>query len=131
MKRILMVTFMFLLTVCLVGCKSDKISTISYESFKEKVDKKESLILFFGESETMETTLNNVLNNHDLEAYKIKTKNLTDDEINELKLIIDYEDPSICFIIKGDNPSKLTNITDEYVTETKIENVLKDLEFIK
>ena len=131
MKRILMVTFMLLLTVCLVGCKSDKISTISYESFKEKVDKKESLILFFGESETMETTLNNVLNNHDLEAYKIKTKNLTDDEINELKLIIDYEDPSICFIIKGDNPSKLTNITDEYVTETKIENVLKDLEFIK
>ena len=131
MKRILMVTFMLLLTVCLVGCKSDKISTISYESFKEKVDKKESLILFFGESETMETILNNVLNNHDLEAYKIKTKNLTDDEINELKLIIDYEDPSICFIVKGDNPSKLTNITDEYVTETKIENVLKDLEFIK
>jgi len=131
MKRILMASFMLLLTVCLVGCKTDKISSISYESFKEKVDKQESLILLFGNSETMETTLNNVLNKHDLDAYQVKTKDLKDDELNDLKSIVDFEDPSICFIVKGNNPTKLTNITDEYVTETKIENILKDLDFIK
>jgi hypothetical protein len=115
----------------LVGCKSNNINSISYEKFKEKVDKKESMILFFGESETLETTLNNVLNKYKLEAYKVKTAKLNDDEINSLKEIIDYEDPSICFIIDGNNPTKLTNITDEYIEEAKLETVLKNLNFIK
>ncbi len=127
-KHILLV---FLVTFLLVGCKSNNINSISYEKFKEKVDKKESMILFFGESETLETTLNNVLNKYKLEAYKVKTAKLNDDEINSLKEIIDYEDPSICFIIDGNNPTKLTNITDEYITEAKLETVLKNLQFIK
>lgn len=131
MKRIMKVTLVFLLTLILVGCKSYNISNISYNSFKEKVDKKESLILMFGNSDTLEQTLNNVLNKYELEAYKVKISNLSDDEINELRGIVDYEEPSICFIVKGVNPSVLTNITDEYATETKIENVLRDLEFIK
>ena len=127
-KHILLV---FLVTFLLVGCKSNNINSISYEKFKEKVDKKESMILFFGESETLETTLNNVLNKYKLEAYKVKTAKLNDDEINSLKEIIDYEDPSICFIIDGNNPTKLTNITDEYITEAKLETVLNNLQFIK
>ena len=131
MKKILKVAFVFLLTIFLVGCKSGNVSSISYEKFKEKIDKQESLILLFGDSNVMENTLNNVLNKHDLKAYKVKTSNLSDDEINELRLIVDYKEPSICFIIKGSNPSILTNITDEYVSEAQIENVLKDLEFIK
>ncbi len=127
-KHILLV---FMVAFLLVGCKSNNINSISYEKFKEKVDKKESMILFFGESETLETTLNNVLNKYKLEAYKVKTAKLNDDEINSLKEIIDYEDPSICFIIDGNNPTKLTNITDEYITEAKLETVLKNLQFIK
>lgn len=127
-KHILLV---FLVAFLLVGCKSNNINSISYEKFKEKVDKKESMILFFGESTTLETTLNNVLNKYKLEAYKVKTSRLDDDEINSLKEIIDYNEPSICFIIDGSNPTKLTNITDEYITEAKLESVLKSLEFIK
>ena len=127
-KHILLVFFVIFL---LVGCKSNNINSISYEKFKEKVDKKESMILFFGESTTLETTLNNVLNKYKLEAYKVKTSRLDDDEINSLKEIIDYDEPSICFIIDGSNPTKLTNITDEYITEAKLESVLKSLEFIK
>jgi len=127
-KHILLV---FLVAFLLVGCKSNNISSISYEKFKERVDKKESMILFFGESDTLETTLNNVLNKHNIKAYRVKTSSLNDEEINSLREIIDYDDPSICFIIEGVNPTVLTNITDEYTTEAKLENVLKDLNFIK
>jgi hypothetical protein len=127
-KHILLV---FVVAFLLVGCKSNNISSISYEKFKERVDKKESMILFFGESDTLETTLNNVLNKHNIKAYRVKTSSLDDEEINSLREIIDYDDPSICFIIEGVNPTVLTNITDEYTTEAKLENFLKDLNFIK
>ena len=127
-KHILLV---FVVAFLLLGCKSNNISSISYEKFKERVDKKESMILFFGESDTLETTLNNVLNKHNIKAYRVKTSSLDDEEINSLREIIDYDDPSICFIIEGVNPTVLTNITDEYTTEAKLENVLKDLNFIK
>ena len=118
-KHILLV---FLVTFLLVGCKSNNINSISYNTFKEKVDKKESMILFFGESDTLETTLN---------AYKVKTSSLKEDDLNSLKEIIYYSEPSICFIIDGVNPTILTNITDEYVTESKLEDVLKGLHFIE
>ena len=127
-KHILLV---FMVTFLLVGCKSNNINSISYEKFKEKVDKKESMVLIFGESDTLETTLNNVLNKHNLKAYRVKTSNLSDDELNELKGIVYYEEPSICFIVDGNNPTILTNVTDEYITETKLENILTDLKFIK
>ncbi len=131
MKKLFKLTLVLMFTFLLVGCKSNNISKISYESFKEKIDKKESLILFFGESDILENTLNNVLNEYDLKAYKIKVSSLDDDQLLELKSIIDYEEPSICFIKDGVNPTILTNITDEYVREETIINTLKNLEFIK
>ena len=131
MKRIFKLTLVVIFTLFLVGCKSNNISTISYNNFKEKVDKKESIILFFGESDLLENTLNNVLNEYDLKAYRIKTSSLSEEEVLELKSIIDYKEPSICFIKDGANPTILTNITDEYVREETIINTLKNLEFIK
>ena len=128
MKHILLV---LLVAFLLVGCKSNNINSISYEKFKEKAHNKESMILFFGESDTLEETLNNVLNEYKLTAYKVKTSRLDDDEINALKEIIDYDEPSICFIIEGSNPTKLTNITDEYISEAKLKAVLNDLKFIE
>ena len=131
MRKFSHILLVLVVALLLVGCKSNNVKSISYDSFKEKIEKKESMILFFGESETLETTLNNVLNKYDLKAYKIKISNLNNDEINELRGIIDYDQDSICFIVDGSNPTVLTNITDEYITETKLETVLKNLGFIK
>ena len=125
------ILLVFLVAFMLVGCKSNNINSISYEKFKEKVEKKESMILYFGESDTLETTLNNVLNKYNIKAYRVKTSSLDDDEINSLKEVIDYDEPSICFIIEGVNPTVLTNVTDEYITEAKLENILNDLKFIE
>ena len=131
MRKFSHILLVLVVALLLVGCKSNNVKSISYDSFKEKIEKKESMILFFGENETLETTLNNVLNKYDLKAYKIKISNLNNDEINELRGIIDYDQDSICFIVDGSNPTVLTNITDEYITETKLETVLKNLGFIK
>ncbi len=131
MRKFSHILLVLVVALLLVGCKSNNVKSISYDSFKEKIEKKESMILFFGESETLETTLNNVLNKYDLKAYKIKVSSLNDDEINELKGIIDYDTDSICFIVDGVNPTVLTNITEEYITEAKLETVFKNLGFIK
>ena len=131
MHKIRNIILVLVAVFILAGCKSNNISSISFDKFKEKVDKKESLILFFGESKTLETTLNNILNKYDLKAYTVKTSNLSEDDINSLREIIDYDEPSICFIVDGVNPTKLTNITDEYITETKLETILKNLNYIK
>ena len=131
MRKFSHILLVLVVALLLVGCKSNNVKSISYDSFKEKIEKKESMILFFGENETLETTLNNVLNKYDLKAYRIKISNLNNDEINELRGIIDYDQDSICFIVDGSNPTVLTNITDEYITETKLETVLKNLGFIK
>ena len=120
-----------LMILLLVGCTSNNIESISYDDFKEKVNDKEDMILFFGEDQVLETTLNTILNENNLTAYKIKISKLSDNEIEELKSYVDYEDTSICFIIKGEDPSVLTHITDTYTTKDKIESQLKALGFIK
>ncbi len=118
-------------TLLLVGCTTDNINYISYDNFIDKVDNKENMILFFGENDLLESTLNQVLNDYELEAYTINTKKLSDEELSELKKIVDFEDLAICFIVNGQDPSVLTHLTDEYTTKEDIINSLTNLGFIK
>lgn len=130
MKKILFVlSFILLLT----GCGNNNIKTIGYSELIQKFDNKESFILFFDgdNSETLKSTLNKVLENNNLEAYTIKTNKLDNDKINELRLKVDFEEPSIAFVIDGNDPSVITHITDNYIDENNLEIRLHDMNFIK
>ena len=130
MKKILItLVFIFLLT----GCKNGNIKNISYDDLLKKIENKESFILYFDEenSKNLKNTLNKVLEKNNLNAYTINTSKLNQDKINNLRLKIDYEEPSITFIIEGNDPSVITHIKDEYITENEIEERLRDMNFIK
>lgn len=130
MKKILFIlTFILLVT----GCNSSNIKTISYNELNQKFENKESFILFFegNDSETLKSTLNKILEKNNLEAYTIKTNKLDNDKLNELRLKVDFEEPSITFVIGGNDPSVITHITNVYIEEDDLETRLRDMNFIK
>lgn len=130
MKKILFIlTFILLVT----GCNSSNIKTISYNELNQKFENKESFILFFegNGSETLKSTLNKILEKNNLEAYTIKTNKLDNDKLNELRLKVDFEEPSITFVIDGNDPSVITHITNVYIEEDDLETRLRDMNFIK
>ena len=126
MKKIL---FILLVT----GCNSSNIKTISYNELNQKFENKENFILFFegNDSETLKSTLNKILEKNNLEAYTIKTNKLDNDKLNELRLKVDFEEPSITFVIDGNDPSVITHITNVYIEEDDLETRLRDMNFIK
>ena len=129
-KRYFLIIMMF--TLLLTACSSGKLSSISYNELKEKVDNKETFVLYVSTNDnTLEDTLNNVLEKYDFNAYKINLDKLSDDEKTELKLKYAYEDPSIIFIIEGNDPTILSHVTDSSMRSKDLIARLKDMNFIK
>ena len=128
-KILVLIVFMILLT----GCDNGNIEDISLNDLNQKFENKESFILYFEgtKSETLENTLNNILEENNLTAYSLDTSELNEDEINSLRLKVDYESPSIVFIVEGKDPSVITHVTDNYIQENDLLTRLKDLNFIK
>ena len=130
MKKVLMVVVMLLLVT---GCSSNRIEKLSYKELLKKFEAKESFILYFAneDSETLEKTLNRILNKYELDAYTINTTKLSQEEINNLRLNADYEEPSIVFVREGIDPSVITHVTDNYITEADLTTRLQDMKFIQ
>ena len=132
MKKIsiLLVTVLLLL----VGCAKENIETLSYKDLNKKLENKESFVLYLDDDSDnlLSSTLNSVLEENNLNGFKLKVNKLSDKEKDELKLVVDYtKAPSIAFIIEGRDPSVLAHVTYEYSTKDTIVNHLKDLGFIK
>ncbi len=130
MKKII---FSLLLTMfLLMGCSSSKLSKITLDDLNKKLENKETFIAYFYKNDSkLEDTLNKVLESNNLEGVKIDTSNITDEEKNKLEVKISYSEPSIVFVINGQDPSILSHITDETIASKDIINRLKDMNFIK
>lgn len=130
MKRVFLCLILVLFV--LTGCSNSKLSSITVDELKEKMSNKESFIVYFSQSDSnLEKTLKKVLADKDLQGYKVDTSKITNEEKNELELQIAYEEPSIVFIIKGNDSSKLSHVTSENATVKDITERLKDMNFIK
>ena len=129
-KRYFLIVILF--TLLLTACSSSKLSSISYNELKEKVNNKETFVLdVTTKDNTLEDTLKNVLEKYDFKAYKISLDDLNDSEKAELKLKYSYEDPTIIFIIEGNDPTILSHVTDSSIRSTDLIARLKDMNFIK
>ena len=129
-KRYFLIVILF--TLLLTACSSSKLSSISYNELKEKVNNKETFVLYVTTKDnTLEDTLKNVLEKYDFKAYKISLDDLNDSEKAELKLKYNYEDPTIIFIIEGNDPTILSHVTDSSIRSTDLIARLKDMNFIK
>lgn len=131
MKKIL---FTVLMVLCVVGCSGSYYYKIDYDDLLEKLDNKESFILFFNDGSDngilLKNKLNKILKENEISAFEINPTKISEDEENELKLSFSYEDVSIIFIKDGVNPSKLTHVTDAFITEKELTNYIKNLGFI-
>ena len=129
-KRYFLIIMMFILL--LTACSSDKLSNISYNELKEKINNKETFVLYVSTNDnTLEDTLSNILEKYDFNVYKINPDKLNDEEKTELKLKYAYEDPSIIFIIEGNDPTILSHVTDSSIRSKDLIARLKDMNFIK
>ena len=130
MKKIFL--SLLLVLFVLTGCSNSKLSSINLDELNEKLNKKETFIVYFSKSDNkLEDTLNEVLKENNLSGYKIDTSKINNEEKNKLELQIAYEEPSIVFIVNGLDSSKLSHITNQNTTKKEILARLKDMKFIK
>ena len=124
---------LLLLLVFVSGCSKNSLSKLSISELNSKLNSKDSFILYFTSKDntSLEEKLNKVLNNNNLKGYKIDASKLSEEEKLALQLKIDYTEPSIVFIINGQDPSKLSHVTDTNMTTKQIEQRLIDMNFIK
>lgn len=128
MKKIITkISAILLVTIILTGC-SLNISTIRYKKLMEKLNNKETFILLVSdgsdESEALEKTLDIVLSENGLEAYKIKSKRLITSQKNEIRNHFKLNDSSIVFINKGKETSLLSQVTDPLISKEDLKEVL-------
>ena len=131
MKKLLIIVCLLILYV--TGCSNSKISTISIDELNSKLIAKESFVLYFpsDNSSKLEEKLEKILDNYEFSAYALNTAKLSDEEKTNLQIKIPYNEPSIVFIINGEDPTKLSHINNEDIQINEIINRLKDMNFIK
>ena len=131
MKRIFLI--LSLTFILLTGCGTSNLKELSFSELKNKLEQKESFIIYFdkGDENILETKLNKIVKEYNLNGYTINTTKITNDEKLEIQPLIDYEEPSIVFVINGLDPSKLSHVTDKDITIKDIIQRLKDINFIK
>lgn len=130
MKKIFLI---LVITILLSGCSNGNLKKINYEDLNQKLENKETFILYFDSSEQgtlLMDTLNKVLTKYELKGYLLNADKLSEDEVNELSLKIDFETPSIVFVQEGVDPSILSHVTNQSITEEEIINRLKDMKYI-
>ena len=125
--------FLLLLILFLTGCSKNKLESISVDELSNKMSNKESLIVYFSSKndEILEKKLVKVLEDNNLNGYKIDIDNIDEKQKADLSLKIDYSDPSIVFIVEGNDPTKLSHVTDDSITSKQLLERLKDMKFIK
>ena len=131
MKKIFLL-ILLAISFTLTGCSSNSLSKVTISEIEEKMNNKESFIVYFSSKndETLEKNLKEVLEENNLEGYKVDINKINSEDENDFRLLIDYNDPSIVFVIDGVDSSILSHITDEEMSKKDIVKRLKDMNFI-
>ena len=130
MKKIFLLLILSFLLI--VGCSKSNLESISFENLKEKINNKETFVLYFtGEDNTLESKLDEIKKEYSITIYKVISSKISEKEKLDFQKIIAFEEPSIVFIIDGKDPSKLAHVSDVNTSKKNIIERLKDMKFIK
>lgn len=132
-KKIFLITTILLLAC---ACSSNNLKKLSFEKLNEKLKNKETFVLYLtNENEygtTLKNTLTRVASENDLKTFYVNLEKLNDEELDKLKEIFTYEDENIILFIKnGEETTVLSRVDDPYISFNKLENELKNQDFIK
>lgn len=134
MKFKISILSLILLFAC--ACSGSYLKNINYKNLTDMLNKKETFVLYLTDESTdgnvLKKTLLNVSKDNNINSYYLNTDKLNDDEKNELKNIITFEDTNIIIFVKnGTEETVLTRIDDIYISEAKLKEELKTQYFIK
>lgn len=112
----------------LCGCnKKSNIKEISFDEFKNKMENKESFVLYVGNEncshcEAYKPILESVLEEYGIFIYHIDNSKLTDKESSEFTRYLSISGtPTVTFITNGEEESTLNRIVGEKTKEATIE----------
>ena len=112
----------------LCGCTSkSNIKEISFNEFKNKIENKDSFVIYIGNKECIhceeyKPTLEEVLKEYQITIYHLDNKKLTDKEKNEFTKYLSISGtPTIAFIEDGEEESTLNRIVGVKSKEFTIE----------
>jgi len=131
-KNILFVIVLILITV---GCSSNYLKNTNLKSLNKMLDKKETFVLYLNdndEGKILSKTLKKVCNSHKINCYSLNTIKLNDDDLKSLKKKFMFDETNIIlFVKKGTEETVLSRIDDLYISEKKLEQELKNQNYIK
>lgn len=132
MKKIIQFIMLFMLII-VTGCSNNALKKISINELNEKLKNNETFIIYFtkDDEDILENKLLKVLEDNNLTGFKIDSNKITNKEKLLLQTQIDYETPSIVFIINGKDSSKLAHVTSDEITNNQLIQRLKDMNYIK
>ena len=132
MKKIMFVilTAMVLMTGC-----TNKLNTyeeINYDGFIEKVENKESFILFVGSAtcshcDAFKKTINKIVKKYQVNIYYIDIHEFTSEQLNKFKTYINFDStPTTVFIYDGEEKTTYNRIIGNVSYEKVIERLTKE-----
>lgn len=130
MKKILKVlSLMIVFSFILAGCSSSSshIKEITLNEFKEKINNKDSFVLYVGNEKcthcvSYKPVLEKVLDDYNINIYHLNNRKLRDKELSEFKNYVSISGtPTVLFIENGEEETTLNRITGETTREETIE----------
>ena len=131
MKKILLIIGIILLSC---ACSSSYLKSISVKDLNNKLDKKESFVLYLtnDEGKSLKNTLDKVSKNNKVNSYYLDTEKLNENDLNSLKEKFTFEETNIIiFIHDGKEETVLSRINDLYISQKDLEQELKLQGYIK
>lgn len=132
-KKILLITTILLLAS---ACSSNNLKKLSLKELNEKLENKDSFVLYLTNEDETGTTLKNTLTNvskeNDLKTYYVNLEKLSDKERDTLNQTFTFQDENIILFIKeGSEETVLSRLDDPYIGKEKLSDELKNQGFIK
>ena len=131
-KKILLLITILLLTS---ACSSSYLKSINLKTLNNKIDKKESFILYLtdeSDGNILKNTIFKVSKKNNIQSFYLNTIKLNDKDLKSLKDKFTFDETNIIIFIKdGQEETVLSRIDDLYISEEKLEQEFKIQGYIK
>ena len=131
-KKILLLITILLLTS---ACSSSYLKSINLKTLNNKIDKKESFILYLtdeSDGNILKNTIFKVSKKNNIQSFYLNTIKLNDKDLKSLKDKFTFDETNIIIFIKdGQEETVLSRINDLYISEEKLEQEFKIQGYIK
>lgn len=130
-KILLIITVLLLASAC-----SSNLKSINLKKLNDKLDNKETFILYLTNEDeygnTLKNTLQKVAHDSELETFYVNTEKLNDEELKTLKEDFYFNESNIIIFVKeGNENTVLSRIDNVYISEEKLKTELKNQGYLK